>query len=52
MEKVNLSLRNQQSVEDEYDCLDRIVINGYIKKLQVPGGLGTGIGISMETTKI
>ena len=38
MEKDNLSLHNQQSLEDEYDCLDRIVLNSYIKKLQVPGG--------------
>lgn len=33
-----LSLHYQEIIEDQYDCVDRIVVNGYISQLQVPGG--------------
>lgn len=38
MKKDKLSLHYQEKLEDQYDCIDRIVVNGYIPKLQVPGG--------------
>jgi len=38
MQKDKLSLHYQASLQDQYDCTDRIVINGYIPKLQMPGG--------------
>ncbi len=38
MEKDNLSLHYQENLEDHYDCIDRFVINGYLRKLQMPGG--------------
>ncbi len=38
MKKDKLSLHYQDKLEDQYDCIDRIVVNGYISKLQVPGG--------------
>lgn len=38
MKKDDLSLHYQENLEDQYDCIDRIVVNGYIGKLQIPGG--------------
>ena len=38
MQKDKLSLHYQANLEDQYDCTDRIVVNGYIGKLQIPGG--------------
>ncbi|HZX58487.1 MAG TPA: hypothetical protein VFE54_07165, partial [Mucilaginibacter sp.] len=38
MKKDKMSLHYQENLEDQYDCIDRIVINGYIGKLQIPGG--------------
>jgi predicted transcriptional regulator len=38
MKKDKLSLHYQDKLEDQYDCIDRFVINGYIPKLQIPGG--------------
>ncbi len=38
MKKDDLSLHYQEKLEDQYDCIDRIVVNGYIGKLQIPGG--------------
>lgn len=33
-----LSLHYQDKLEGEYDCVDRIVLNGYIRMLQMGGG--------------
>ncbi len=39
MKKDHLSLHYQENLDDQYDCIDRIVVNGYIKKLQIPRGI-------------
>lgn len=38
MKKDNLTLHYEDMLEGEYDCIDRIVLNAYIPKLQMPGG--------------
>jgi predicted transcriptional regulator len=38
MKKDKLSLHYEEKLQDQYDCIDRIVVNGYITKLQIPGG--------------
>lgn len=38
MMKDNLALHYEDKLEDQYDCIDRIVLNAYIPKLQMPGG--------------
>ena len=36
--KDTLSLHYEDKLEDQYDCIDRIVLNAYIPQLHIPGG--------------
>lgn len=38
MKKDALTLHYEDKLEGQYDCIDRIVLNAYIPKLQMPGG--------------
>ena len=38
MMKDTLSLHYEDKLEDQYDCIDRIVLNAYIPQLHIPGG--------------